>query len=202
MAYSVIGKSTALAMSCFFGFGGDGGAGAASQLFGESGMWVHLCTTELVGACDRLFHLCGEKDLRSGPPNPPPLTSARAPGGTQFQLISTDFGKTLKRSPTNIGDIAASTPSLILDPKTGLVSNYYYHRGAGVLRRRVVDPARVFDHPDRWPVSEPITTGSRVTYDAGNANSTVIGDTHYISFYSGKAPDTGVFVSVVPASSP
>ncbi len=120
-------------------------------------------------------------------------------GPTQFQLTSTDFGKTWKRSPTNIGDIAASTPSLILDPKTGLVSNYYYHRGAGVLRRRVVDPARVFDHPDRWPVSEPITTGSRVTYDAGNANATVISDTHYVSFYSGKAPDTGVYVSAVPA---
>jgi hypothetical protein len=120
-------------------------------------------------------------------------------GPTQFQLTSTDSGKTWKRSPTNIGDIAASTPSLILDSKTGLVSNYYYHRGAGVLRRRVVDPARVFDHPDRWPVSEPITTGSRVTFDAGNANATVIGDTHYVSFYSGKAPDTGVFVSTVPA---
>ena len=120
-------------------------------------------------------------------------------GPTQFQLTSTDFGKTWKRSPTNIGDIAASTPSLILDPKTGLVSNYYYHRGAGVLRRRVIDPTRVFDHPDRWPVSEPITTGSRVTYDAGNANATVIGDTHYVSFYSGKAPDTGVFVSAVTA---
>jgi hypothetical protein len=76
---------------------------------------------------------------------------------------------------------------------------YYYHCGADVLRRRVVDPARVFDHPDRWPVSEPITTGGRVTYDAGNANATVIGDTHYVSFYSGKAPDTGVFVSTVPA---
>lgn len=120
-------------------------------------------------------------------------------GPTQFQLTSTDFGKTWKRSPTNIGDITASTPSLIRDPKTGLVSNYYYHRGAGVLRRRVVDPARVFDHPDRWPVSEPIATGSRVTFDAGNANATVIGDTHHVSFYSGKAPDTGVFVSGVPA---
>lgn len=117
-------------------------------------------------------------------------------GPTQFQLTSTDYGKTWKRSQTNIGDIAASTPSLILDPKTGLVSNYYYHRGAGVLRRRVVDPERVFDHPQSWPLSEPVALGSRVTFDAGNANATVIGDTHFVSFYSGKAPDTGVFVSV------
>jgi hypothetical protein len=117
-------------------------------------------------------------------------------GPTQFQLTSTDYGKTWKRTQTNIGDIAASTPSLLLDPKTGLVSNYYYHRGVGVLRRRVVDPEYVFDHPLNWPVSEPIANGSRVTYDAGNANATVIGDTHFVSFYSGKAPDTGVFVSV------
>lgn len=120
-------------------------------------------------------------------------------GPAQFQLTSTDHGKTWKRRTTNISDIHASTPSLILDAKTGLVSNYHYHRGAGVLRRRVVDPTRVFDHPDRWPAPEPIAIGSRVTFDAGNANATVIGHTHYISFYSGKAPDTGVFVSAVPA---
>lgn len=120
-------------------------------------------------------------------------------GGTQFQMTSTDRGKTWTRSPTNIGDVAASTPSLILDAKSGLLSNYYYHRGAGVLRRRVVDPARVFDHPLNWPVSEPVALGSKIPVDAGNANATVMGDTHYISFYSGKAPDTGVFVSVLPA---
>lgn len=119
--------------------------------------------------------------------------------GTQFQLTSTDNGQTWKRARTNIGDISASTPSLILDPKTGLVSNYYYHRGAGVLRRRVIDPARVFDHPEHWPVSEPIAIGSRVTFDAGNANATVINGTHFVSFYSGKAPDTAVFVSAIPA---
>lgn len=120
-------------------------------------------------------------------------------GPTQFQIVSTDYGATWKRAPTNIGDVAGSTPSLILDAKTGLLSNYYYHRGAGVLRRRVVDPERVFGHPRNWPVSEPVAIGSKIPVDAGNANATVIGDTHYVSFYSGKAPDTGVFVSVVPA---
>lgn len=120
-------------------------------------------------------------------------------GGTQFQLTSTDYGKTWARAQTNIGDVHCSTPSLILDANTGLLSNYYYHRGAGVLRRRVVDPERVFSHPLRWPASEPVATGSRITFDAGNANATVIGDKHYVAFYSGKAPDTGVFVSVLPA---
>lgn len=120
-------------------------------------------------------------------------------GPYQFQITSTDSGATWKRTQTNIGDIHASTPSLILDAKTGLLSNYYYHRGRGILRRRVVDPGRVFDHPLRWPGSEVITTGSQIAYDAGNSNATVIGGTHYVSFYSGKAPDTSVLVSAVPA---
>jgi hypothetical protein len=120
-------------------------------------------------------------------------------GPHQFQIVSTDFGKTWRRAPTNIGDIMGSTPSLILDARTGLVSNYYYHRGAGVLRRRVVDPERVFSHPQDWPASEPVALGSKIPYDAGNANATATGDTHYVSFYSGKAPDTGILVSALPA---
>lgn len=120
-------------------------------------------------------------------------------GPTQWQIVSTDSGATWKRSPTNIGDVAASTPSLILDAKTGLVSNYHYHRGKGLLRRRVVDPQHIFDKPGHWPASEVVATGSESTWDAGNVNATVIGDTHYLSFYSGKAPDTSVLVSALPA---
>ena len=120
-------------------------------------------------------------------------------GPAQFQMISTDNGATWTRTRTNISDVAASTPSLILDAKTGLLSNYYYERGRGILRRRVVDPSRVFDHPLSWPGSEAVASGSKVTYDAGNANATVIGDTHLISFYSGKAPNTSVVVSEITA---
>ncbi|MBE2287168.1 MAG: exo-alpha-sialidase [Prosthecobacter sp.] len=120
-------------------------------------------------------------------------------GPAQFQIISTDHGATWTRTRTNISDVTASTPSLILDAKTGLLSNYYYERGRGILRRRVVDPDLVFDHPLSWPGSEAIAIGSKVTFDAGNANATVIGGKHYVSFYSGKAPDTSVVVSAVPA---
>ena len=67
-----------------------------------------------------------------------------------------------------------STPSLILDAKTGLLSNYHYHRGKGLLRRRVVDPLSIFDHPSRWPASEVVATGSESTWDAGNVNATFI----------------------------
>jgi len=125
-------------------------------------------------------------------------------GGTsersQFQMVSTDSGATWTRAQTNIGDVLISTPSLIFDSATGLLSNYYYQRGrGGVLRRRVVDPDLVFGHPLRWPPSEAVAKGSQATIDAGNVNATVIGDRHYLSFYSGEAPDTSVFVSVLPA---
>jgi len=120
-------------------------------------------------------------------------------GQTQFQMVSTDYGATWTRSRTNIGDVLASTPSLILDPDTGLLSNYYYERGRGILRRRVVDPEAIFDDPLGWPASGAVGIGSEVPFDSGNANATVIGDTHYVSFYSGKAPDTAVLVSEVPA---
>lgn len=118
---------------------------------------------------------------------------------SQFQLESTDSGATWSRTKTNITDVAASTPSFVLDAKTGLLSCYYYQRGRGILRRRVVDPATVFGHPRNWPASEAVTTGSAVMFDAGNVNATVIGDTHHLSFYSGEAPDTAVLVSAVPA---
>jgi hypothetical protein len=122
-------------------------------------------------------------------------TTARS----QFQMVSSDFGKTWKRTKTNIGDVFASTPSLILDAETGLLCNYYYHRGRGVLRRRVVQPDIIFDNPLSWPDSEAVTKGSEVTFDAGNVNATAIKDTHYLAFYSGKMPDTAILVSVIPA---
>lgn len=116
----------------------------------------------------------------------------------QFQMLSTDSGATWKRTQTNITDVLISTPSLILDPKTGLLSNYYYQRGAGgVLRRRVVDPSYILDHPREWPASEAVAKGSAASIDAGNVNATVINGTHYLSFYSGKSPDTAVLVSEI-----
>jgi hypothetical protein len=123
-------------------------------------------------------------------------TTARS----QFQMLSSDNGATWTRAQTNITDVLISTPSLILDAKTGLLSNYYFQRGrAGILWRRVVDPKSVIANPLQWPVAEAVAVGSGSTIDAGNVNATVIGDTHYLSFYSGKAPDTAVLVSVLEA---
>ncbi len=117
----------------------------------------------------------------------------------QFQLVSSDHGATWTRAQTNIGDVLISTPSLILDARTGLLSNYYYERGRGLLRRRVVDPDDVFGHPLAWPDSDVVATGSPVAIDAGNVNATAIGGTHVLAYYSGKSPDTAVLVTVLPA---
>lgn len=121
-------------------------------------------------------------------------TTARS----QFQLVSSDYGKTWKRTKTNIGDVFFSTPSLIFDTETGLLSNYYFHRGRGLLRRRVVKADSIFNNPLQWTDSEVIAKGSKITFDTGNANATAIEGNHYVAFYSGKMPNTAIFVSVVP----
>ena len=117
----------------------------------------------------------------------------------QFQLESMDFGKTWTRSRTNIGDVNLSTPSLILDPETGFLSNYYYHRGTGVLKRRVTTPERIWGNPLAWPDPEPVALASAVFLDAGNVNVTAVHSMHFAAYYSGKAPDTAVVVSAIPA---
>lgn len=117
----------------------------------------------------------------------------------QFQLESTDYGMTWKRSRTNIGDVKLSTPSLILDEATGLLSNYYFHRARGVLKRRVTEIDRIIGNPLAWPDPEPVALGSTAFLDAGNVNATIIQNTHFLAYYSGKAPDTSVVVSAVAA---
>ena len=125
-------------------------------------------------------------------------TTARA----QHQLTSLDAGVTWKHAQTNIGEVMGSTPTLVLDAKTGLVSNYYYQRGkGGVLRRRFVNPHFIFDRPLQWPASEAIAVGSEDPTEAGNINATVIGDTHYLALYSGHSPNTAVLVTEAAAPS-
>ncbi len=123
----------------------------------------------------------------------------RTTDGIKFTLLARPKLSVMPMQITDVFAVPKVGPSLILDPSTGLLSNYYYHRGKGLLRRRVVDPERIFIHPLHWPASEIVATGSQSTFDAGNVNATVIGETHYVSFYSGKAPDTAVLVSALPA---
>jgi hypothetical protein len=130
------------------------------------------------------------------------LCIARSEGGAkyQFQLTSPDGGKTWKKEKTNICDVLESTPSLVLDRKSGKLCNYYYQRGAKKLKRRVVNADWIFNRPMEWPEPEILASGEeKVAYDAGNVSTAVIGETHYPAFYSGTSSDTSVFVLPVPA---
>ena len=118
-------------------------------------------------------------------------------GVRQWQMESTDGGLTWTRKATNIRDVFASTPSLIFDATSGLLYNYYYERGKGTLKRRVARPDSVVGNPLAWPEPEVVARGSDAPWDAGNANATSLGNTHYIAFYSGKEGATSVVVAAV-----
>lgn len=115
----------------------------------------------------------------------------------QFQLESRDFGETWTCARTNIGEVLASTPSLIYDSATGLVSNWYYERGRGILRRRVTKADDVSGHPLAWPESEAIALGGTNSWDAGNVNAVAVDGKQVAAWYSGLAPDTAIYSATI-----
>lgn len=130
------------------------------------------------------------------------LVIARSEAETryQFQLVSTDSGKTWRKFRTNITDVAESTPSLLFDAESGLVTNYYYQRGAKKLKRRVARADFIFEHPTEWPEPEVLFEGrEKRAYDAGNVNATTLGDRHCAATYTGSETDTSVVVVIAEA---
>ena len=116
-------------------------------------------------------------------------------GRCQFQLTSTDYGKTWTRRNTNITDVLESTPSLIFSPTTGFVANYYYQRGARKLKCRMVKADDVFSNPESWPQPTTLAEGAEERdYDAGNVNATAIGNVHHLAFFTGSTSNTEVRV--------
>ncbi|MBR3086072.1 MAG: exo-alpha-sialidase [Kiritimatiellae bacterium] len=121
----------------------------------------------------------------------------------QFQLTSEDGGATWKREKTNISDVLQSTPSLVFDAGTGLVANYYYQRGARLLKRRVAVADTVFANPAAWPEPEILARGHEERpFDAGNVNATAIGSRHFAATYSGAANAAAVFIVAADATRP
>ena len=119
--------------------------------------------------------------------------------GTQFQVTSVDCGKTWKKFRTNIGDVRESTPSLVYDAKSALVANYYYHRGAKKLKRRVANADFIFSHPDSWPEPEVLDEGFEPrAHDAGNVKATRLGNTDCCAWYTGTQSNSTVVITVVP----
>lgn len=127
-------------------------------------------------------------------------------GGRQFQLISTDEGRTWRKMQTNIADVRMSTPSLVLDRETDFVYNYYYERGKGRVKRRVARAAEVFDRPESWPEPTVVASGHEERpHDAGNVNVTVLGRTHCLAYYFGTRMNAAVHVvtaDVIPTDCP
>ena len=115
----------------------------------------------------------------------------------QFQLTSTDGGRTWRKAKTNITDVMISTPSLILNRETGLVSCYYYYRGKGLLNHRFADAREIFDAPLRWSEPETVAVGSCEVCEAGNVNAVSSPMGHVLAWYSGKMPSTSVYVKIV-----
>lgn len=111
----------------------------------------------------------------------------------QFQLQSEDNGRTWKKLRTNISDVSESTPSVILDGD-GILWNYYYHRSAGLLKRRVVPLSQVWDKPENWPEPEIVCAASTNAHHAGNVNVCSWEDTHLCTIYSGSERQTNVLL--------
>ena len=100
-------------------------------------------------------------------------SSENSTARAQFQIESRDAGKTWTRARTNIGDVSLSTPSLILDPETGLLSNYYYHR---ILARHFIpnpDNLPQVDHIDRNKTNNSIENLRWVSSSDNNRNRTM-----------------------------
>lgn len=115
---------------------------------------------------------------------------------SQFQLTSLDNGKTWKKTRTNIRDVHISSPSLIYDEKTGLIYNYYYERGRKVVKCRIVKADEIFNRPFGWPSAQAVLTGDELRpHDAGNVNAVVIGNRHFLTYYSGDDKNTKVYVA-------
>ena len=90
-----------------------------------------------------------------------------------------------------------STPSLIYDSATGLIFNWYYERGRGILRRRVAKADDVSGHPLAWPESEAVALGGTNSWDAGNVNAVAVNGKQVVAWYSGLAPDTAIYTATI-----
>jgi len=126
------------------------------------------------------------------------IARSEMPGGHQFQLISHDWGKTWQKTTTNISDVLQSTPSLIYDKDKGLIYNYYYQRGAGLLKVRTAPVEAILADGNAWPEPVVLAEGGRERpYDSGNANAVAMKSRHYITYYSGDPINCRVLVAAV-----
>lgn len=115
----------------------------------------------------------------------------------QFQMQSTDGGRTWKKTRTNVGDVYMSTPGLIYTPETDELYLYYYHRGAGLLKCRKTRLADIWDNPLAWPEPVVIAKGATQIADAGNVNVFNDNGIHRCIYYTGNEKQTDIVMTNV-----
>lgn len=127
------------------------------------------------------------------------VARAESSGGeiAQFQIESEDNGTTWKKYRTNITNIRESTPALLYDRENGLISNYYYQRGEGILWRRVAAFDDIWHNAQKWPDSELVIKASANGCHAGNVKGTLFGNKHALALYSGNETQTAIVTLVV-----
>lgn len=126
------------------------------------------------------------------------LGIARREGGrgSQFQLMSKDWGRTWFRRVTNIGDVLESTPSVIYEKDEGVLYNYYFQRGAGVLKVRTAKVEKAWENSQAWGEPLIIAYGEKERpCDSGNANAVAFGGSHLITYYAGNPTNCRVLVT-------
>ena len=115
-----------------------------------------------------------------------------------FMLTSDDLGRTWQRRLTNIADVLESTPSLIYDRDSDIVTLYYFHRGPGLLKRRTAKAAEVCADSLKWPEPDVVACGQKNrNWDSGNVKALRMGGSDYLAYYAGNEKVASVLVSVI-----
>lgn len=116
-----------------------------------------------------------------------------------LQLQSDDFGKTWRMFRTAVTDVQQSTPALLYDAASDLLTLYYFQRGAAMMKRRTATAADAWNSPlTAWSAPKIVAHGRKCRpYDSGNVKAVRLGDSDYLAYYAGDERNVSVLVSVV-----
>lgn len=112
-----------------------------------------------------------------------------------FQMQSTDNGNTWSKVYTNITDINASSPSILLDGENNELSLYYYDRGTGNCNLRRNAYTDVWDNPTNWNTPTLVSKGA-TGQDAGNVKAVEFNGNQICTYYSGNSTDCGIYAVI------
>lgn len=113
-----------------------------------------------------------------------------------FQIQSNNFGETFSKYSTNM-KVSGATPSVIYNPETDTVYQYYFDRADGQLKLRTALIETIWNNPTSWPSAEIIAQVDGRRQDTGNVNACQFGDIQIASFYSGNSTNTGIYATIV-----